>query len=152
MEYQEVNTGRVFVARLFDNEAIYEKIEALAIEENIQAASVQLLGGIRRAGVVTGPKNPDDMKNLEPQCTRFDDARELLAAGTIFPCDGKPSLHLHAAIGRDGKALAGCPREGADTFIILEAVIQEWTGLQAERARDPETGFALLRLADGKEI
>ncbi len=80
---------------------------------------------------------------------RFDDARELVGVGTLFPCEGKPSLHLHAGIGREDKALVGCPREKADCFLILEVVIIEWIGLNAERVRDPETGFHLLTLLRG---
>lgn len=149
MEYQECRIGRTFVARLEEGESLYEEIEGLAEKEYVQCASVLILGGIRRGGVVTGPANPDTLENLQPMVQRFEDARELVGVGTIFPCEGKPSLHLHAGIGREDKALVGCPRETADCFLILEVVLIEWVGLNAERVRDPETGFHLLTLLRG---
>jgi hypothetical protein len=43
-----------------------------------------------------------------------------------------------------------CIREGLHTYLIAEAVILELTGLQAQRERDPVSGFALLNLKAGE--
>ena len=147
MEYQECKIGRTFVARLSDGDAIYEEIEGLAAREGVRCGSVLAVGGIRKAGVVTGPEDPSSLRGIVPHVERFDDARELLGVGTLFESEGKPSLHFHAGMGRGDHALVGCPREEATCFLILEVVVIEWLGLEAGRELDPETGFHLLRLA-----
>jgi predicted DNA-binding protein with PD1-like motif len=146
MEYQECRTGRVFVARLHDNESIYDAIEELAAKENVTHALVNIVGGMRKAAVVTGPQNPKSLEGIVPNVERFDDAREVLGIGTIIPCEGKPTLHMHSGIGRGDKALVGCARIEAECFLVLEVVILELVGLDAERRLDPVTGFHLLEV------
>lgn len=143
MEYRACNLGRVFLAKLRNEESIYDEIEGLAALEDVKSAVVFAIGGIRSGGVVTGPQNPS-LQNIQPIIERFDDAREMVAIGTLFRANGQPSLHLHAGIGRGDKALVGCPREKADCFLILEVLILEITGVDAERVFDPQTGFHLL--------
>lgn len=143
MEYRACNLGRIFMARLRDGESIYDEIEGLAALEDVKSAVVFAIGGIRSGGVVTGPQNPN-LENIQPIIERFDDAREMVAIGTLFRANGHPSLHLHAGIGRGDKALVGCPREKADCFLVLEVLILEITGMDAERVYDPLTGFYLL--------
>jgi predicted DNA-binding protein with PD1-like motif len=150
MQYSECRQGRTFVARLEDGEAIYDAIEKLAEREKIHAATVLAIGGVRRACVVTGPADPTTLRAIVPQVQRFDDAREIVGIGTIFQSQGRPSLHFHAGIGRGETALVGCPREGAECFLILEVVVIEWLGLDsAERLTDAESGFRLLDLGVG---
>jgi predicted DNA-binding protein with PD1-like motif len=146
MEYATGSIGRVIVARGVDGEDIYEEIEGIAARENIEAAVVWLVGGMRSGKVVVGPKNPDGP--IEPNFREFDDARELAGVGTIFrdADSGEPMLHLHAAIGRGEETIAGCPRGGATVFCVLEAVILELTGLDARRAMDPDLALKLLTL------
>jgi predicted DNA-binding protein with PD1-like motif len=129
-----------------DGEDIYNEIEALAVKENIEAAVVWLVGGMRSGKVVVGPKNPDGP--IEPTFREFDDARELAGVGTIFrdADSGKPMLHLHAAIGRGEETIAGCPRGGATVFCVLEAVLLELNDVDARRAMDPELALKLLTL------
>jgi uncharacterized protein len=152
MQYQEAKVGRTFIARLKDGEDIYESIQTIAERENIQAASVYAIGGIRKGGVIVGPQDTTSLKDIQDISRHFDDAREILGVGTLFPKDGKPILHFHGAIGREDTAIIGCPREEATCFLTLEIVIVEWTGLNAQRVTDPESGFALLQLPDGVQI
>jgi len=148
MEYDIGRTGRVIVARGFEGENLYAEIEGIAARENIRAAAVVLIGGLRRAKVVVGPKSPTGP--IEPQYTEFDDAREVAGAGTIFWDDAKPVLHLHAAIGRGDEPIVGCPRGGASVFCVLEAVIIEIEGIDAARVLDQELGLKLLRIAGSR--
>ena len=146
MEYQECKMGRTFVMRLSDGESIYDEVQGLAEKESVRCASVLAIGGIRKGGVVTGPEDPSSLQNIVAHVERFDDAREMVGVGTIFECEGKPLLHFHAGMGRGDGALVGCPRIEATCFLILEVVVMEWIGLDAERVADPETGFQLLKL------
>jgi len=147
MDYQTGKIGRVIVARGFEGEDVYEEIESIAAREGVASAAVILIGGLRSARVVVGPKSPTGP--IEPQYTEFDDAREIAGVGTIFrDCDDDtPKLHLHAAIGRGDEVLAGCPRGGAKIFCVLEVVILEIEGLDATRALDPELALKLLTFA-----
>ncbi len=145
MDYDIGKTGRVVVARGFEGEDLYAEIEGLAARENIRLAAVVLIGGLRSAKVVVGPKSPAGP--IEPNYTEFDDAREIAGVGTIAWDADKPILHLHAAIGRGESHIIGCPRGGATVFCVLEAVIIEIEGIDATRALDPELGLKLLTLA-----
>jgi predicted DNA-binding protein with PD1-like motif len=134
----------VFVARLYDGESIYDSVQEIARRENIESAAVLAVGGIRSGKVVTGPK--ESTGKVIPHVEQFDDARELVGFGTIFPQEGKPLLHFHAGIGRKDGALVGCPREGMSVYLVLEVIIIELIGVRAERALDPEFGVHLLKI------
>jgi uncharacterized protein len=148
MEYTQGNLGRVFVARLHDGESIYDAVQEIAQREGVTSAAVLAVGGIRSGRVVTGPETPD--APMIAHVESFEDARELAGVGTVFLADGKPSIHLHAAIGRRDSALAGCPREGMATYILLEVVIIELEGVDAKRMIDPDSGLRLLRVMQSK--
>ena len=148
MEYETGKIGRVIVARGFDGEDVYREIESLAAKENIRSAVVLLVGGLRSAKVVVGPKNPTGP--IEPVFREFDDAREIAGVGTIFCDDAGPKLHLHAAIGRGDEVIAGCPRGGAKVFCVLEAILLEIAGVDASRQIDPSLGLKLLTLGKGE--
>lgn len=142
MEYTQGSLGRVFVARLHEGESIYEAVEEIAAKENIAAAAVMAVGGIRSGKVVTGPRSTTG--KIVPHYEEFDDARELVGFGTVFLQEGKPSLHFHAGIGREDKALVGCPRAGMSVYLVLEVVIVELLGIDATREMDHEFGVHLL--------
>ncbi len=144
MDYQIGKIGRVVTARGFDGEDVYGEIESLAASEGIRCAAVVIVGGLRSAKVVVGPKSPTGP--IEPQYTEFDDAREIAGVGTIFCDDEGPKLHLHAAIGRGKETLVGCPRGGAKVFCVLEVILFEIEGVDASRQLDPELGLKLLTL------
>ena len=144
MDYTEGRLGRVFVARLEDGESVYDAVEEIARKENISSAAVLAVGGMRTGKVVTGPENPTG--KIVPHIEEFDDARELVGVGTVFPADGEPMLHFHAGIGRGDSALVGCPREGMSVFLVLEVVIIELVEVKADRALDEASGFKLLRI------
>jgi len=68
-----------------------------------------------------------------------------LETGDRLPdAQGKPSLHLHAALGRGDAAVAGCTRPGVDIWKVGEVVLVELLGTEARREIDPATGFSLL--------
>ncbi|HUU55401.1 MAG TPA: DUF296 domain-containing protein [Armatimonadota bacterium] len=146
MHYTQGQLGRVFVARLEDGESIYEVVEEIARRENIQAASVMAIGGMRKGKVVTGPENPTG--KVIPHYEEFDDARELVGVGTVFAHEGKPTLHFHAGIGRYDTALVGCPRAGMSVYLVLEVIITELVGVAAKRAYDEGSGLNLLKVGE----
>ena len=144
MEYTQGTLGRVFVARLEDGESVYDAAHEIAEREGLGSAAVLAVGGIRKGKVVTGPVSPTG--KVVPHYEEFDDARELVGVGTVFMHEGKPSLHFHAGIGRRDTALVGCPRAGMSVYLVLEVVIIEFVGVQAERAFHEASGLNLLRI------
>ncbi|MBN1555493.1 MAG: DUF296 domain-containing protein [Phycisphaerae bacterium] len=144
MDYEIGNIGRVIVARGFEGEDVYAEIESLAAKENISGAAVLLVGGLRKGKVVVGPVNPTGP--IEPNFREFDDAREIVGVGTIFRDETGPKMHLHAGIGRGEESIVGCPRGGATVFCVLEVILLEIEGVNAQRLVDPETTFKLLSL------
>jgi predicted DNA-binding protein with PD1-like motif len=144
MEYSVGKIGRCVVINLADNEDVYANIQKVAEKESVTSAVVLAVGGIKRAKVVVGPKDPNG--KIEPVFREFDDAREILGVGTIFPDENGPKLHFHSAFGRGDTTLVGCPRGGANVYCTLEIIIIELTDVGAVRALDPKLGVKLLSL------
>ncbi len=142
MQYATGQAGRIIAARLFEGEDVYECIESIAGKEDIKCASVLITGGFRKADVVVGPESEEPQ--IVGKFMHFAGPGEVLGVGTLYNDDKGPKLHLHAAIGKGGKNLVGCPRGGAKTFLILEVTIIEITGIDAARKFDAEKGLSML--------
>ena len=146
MKVSEGRLGRVLVVRLEDGEDITRSIEQAAREHRVRSAVVWLLGAARDGELVVGPRKTE----IPPErwAMGFDEGRELAGVGTIFPRDGQPSLHLHAATGRGDTTLTGCILPGTQTFLIVEAVIVEVLRTGAARKPDASGRFHLLDLPE----
>ena len=144
MKASEGRIGRVFVVRLEDGDVVPDCIERFAGEKGIAVAHVILIGGIGGGEVVVGPRRSDE-RPVEPMFLPLDGAHEVAGVGVIAPDgDGKPVLHIHAALGRAGKTTTGCLRPGVTTWLVGEAILYEIVGTTAARLKDDATGFALL--------
>ena len=147
MRASEGQLGRVFVIRLEDGDAIPACIESFAEEKRISVGQVILIGGIGDGQVVVGPRHSNEMPP-EPMLVPVDGAHEVVGTGIIAPDrKGKPTLHIHAALGRSGKTTTGCLRPGVTIWMVGEAIIIEILGTDAVRIPDEETGFELLQVA-----
>ncbi len=148
MKYSQGSMGRVFVLRLEDGEPLNDTLEAFAVEQGVIRGLVFYLGGSAEGSrMIVGPDaaREDSVVGLMHVLTG---AHETLAVGTIFPDEnGKPSVHMHAACGREGRATVGCTRAGLGTWLVGEAVLLEILGSEAHRTVDPATGFDLLTLS-----
>ncbi len=146
MKASEGKIGRVFVIRLEDGDVIPECIERFAEEQGISLGHVILVGGIGGGEVVVGPRDSDEMPP-HPMLLPIDGAHEVVGTGVVAPGeDGKPVLHIHAALGRSGQTISGCLRLGVTTWLMAEAVLYEITGVEAARVMDKGSGFALLQI------
>jgi len=56
----------------------------------------------------------------------------------------KIQLHMHAALGREGKTRSGCIRPGIEVWKVGEVILLEITGSTAHRQEDKVTGFNML--------
>jgi predicted DNA-binding protein with PD1-like motif len=144
MKYQSGSVGRVFVARFEDGEDFLTSLCELARKENVRAGVFHLVGGAKKGRVVVGPKG-DEMPP-DPMWREIEGNSEIVGTGTIFWAGLEPKAHLHMAAGRGDRVCVGCLRQNSQTFLVLEAVLMEITGVDATRELDPGTGLALLKL------
>ena len=134
MQYTEGQLGRIFVVRIDDGEDMLLSLRQFIIDKNIQAGSIHFLGALMNGRMVTGPEEP--VIPPVPHFVMFEGGWEIFGVGTIYPGEDGPHIHYHASVGRSGHALTGCLREKAITYLIVEAVIMEFTGLSARREFD----------------
>jgi len=147
MKASEGKIGRVFVIRLEDGDAIPACIERFAEEKRISVGQVILIGGIGDGQVVVGPRRSDEMPP-EPMLLPVDGVHEVVGIGIIAPDKkGKPTLHIHASLGRSGKTTTGCLRPGVSTWLVGEIIIFEILGTDAVRVPDEKASFELLQVS-----
>jgi uncharacterized protein len=136
--------GRVFTLRLEDGDRIPECIERFAAEQGIEAAFCSLVGGIDNGNLVVGPED-GTAETLTPMFHTVHGAHEAVAVGAIFSnIEGKPILHMHAALGREEATTTGCVRPGLDVWTVAEVVLMEILGTDMVRKHDPKIGLELL--------
>lgn len=145
MEYRSGTVGRVFAVRFDEGDDFLGDLTELIVKENIRNGWFHVIGGLREAGVVTGPKEP--VMPPEPVWTEIDTAREVLGTGTISWDDDTPKIHLHAAMGHHGDTLTACVRKGTKVYLILEVFIVETQGIDASRPWYEAGGFNRLTFA-----
>jgi len=146
MKATEGHIGRVFVLRLEDGDVIPDCIERFAREKAISVGQVVLVGGIGSGKIVVGPQDSVTMPP-NPVFLPVNGAHEVVGVGIIAPDkDGKPTLHIHASLGRADKSLTGCLRPGVTTWLVGEAIIYEILGAKAARLPDKKSGFDLMEM------
>jgi len=144
----EGKIGRVFMIRLEDGDMLPDCIERFAEEKGVSAGHVVLVGGIGGGEVIVGPRRSAE-RPPQPMLLPVDGAHEVVGAGIIAPGeDGKPRLHIHAALGRSGQTMSGCLRFGVTTWLVGEVVLYEIVGAKVMRVRDEDSGFALLEIVN----
>lgn len=145
MKFTEAQQGRVFILRLEDGEIVHEVIEQFAVDQNIEAASLIILGGADDGSrLVVGPKEDRGLP-LEAMKYQLENAHEVTGTGTLFrDVEGTPLLHMHMACGRSGKTTTGCIREGVKVWRVMEVVIHELLGTNARRVVEEPLGLKLL--------
>jgi Predicted DNA-binding protein with PD1-like DNA-binding motif len=146
MEYSQGSIDRVFTVRLDHGDDILKELESLAVSEDIRSAMFTMLGAVKEANLVVGPK--ENIVPPDPQWTRIHDAHELIGIGNIFWENDKPKIHLHSAAGRGESTKTGCLRENSEVFMVVEVFIMEISGISASRVFDKEKGFAPVCFSD----
>jgi uncharacterized protein len=144
MKYQIGKTGRVVVARFEDKEDILQNISEIAIKENMRSAIFYLIGGIRQGRVVVGPEKEE--LPPKPVWKDIQESHEVVGMGTIFWQGNEPKIHFHGAFGKKDMIKVGCLRGASQTFLVLEVIIIEIDGINAQRELDPSSGLVLLKL------
>jgi uncharacterized protein len=150
MKTSEGRLGRVFVIRLEDGDVLPGCIEKFAEEKGVSVGHAILVGGIGEGQIVVGPRYSLKMPP-EPMLLPVDGAHEVAGVGVLAPGEnGKPVLHMHAALGRSGQTMAGCLRPGVTTWLVGEVILYEILGAKVARLKDKKSGFDLLQPLKGK--
>lgn len=144
MKYQVGRPGRIVVAKFEDRDDVLGNLVDIVKRENIRAAVVYLVGGMREGSIVVGPEK--DELPPTPVWKQLGESHEVLGFGTIFWQGDEPKVHFHGAFGKKDMVKVGCLRENSETFLVLEAVIMEIEGVTARRELDPVSGMVLLKL------
>jgi predicted DNA-binding protein with PD1-like motif len=144
MKYRVGGLGRCIVARFENGDPILDNLVEIARKEDIRAAIVYLIGGITNATIVVGPDKEELPPN--PVWRTLTESHEAAAIGTIFWEGNQPKIHVHGSYGKRDMVTVGCLRDQANTFLVLEAVIVEITGVKAVRELDPQSNLVLLKL------
>ncbi len=144
MQYSEGNLGRVFVLRMDDGEDLIASLQRFVQEKRIESGMALFIGALRDGRMVTGPEVA--VIPPTPHFEDFESAWEVFGMATVYASADGPKLHIHSSLGRGGHALTGCIREKAAVYLVVEAVLFEFCGLNASRAWDKKTGLHLLSL------
>ena len=140
MDYSKGRIGRVFAVRIDHGDDLILELIKLAELERIESAVFMLLGALKEAKLVTGPK--ESITPPELIWSGFNDAHEIVGIGDIFLKEGKPAIHLHAGAGKGDNVKLGCFRGESEVFMVVEAFIFELEGISARRITDRKRGFA----------
>jgi predicted DNA-binding protein with PD1-like motif len=125
MKAIEGKLGRVFILRLEHDDALPKCIENFAAEKEIRLAQVVFIGGIYNGNLVAGPRKTGEARP-DPIVLPVNEAHDAVATGIIAPAEnGRPALHMHGALGREGQTIAGCFQTGVSVWLVGEAVIYE---------------------------
>lgn len=145
MKYSEGKIGRVFVIKFEDGDRLPEALEEFAANHNILRGTCIMVGGINDGSkIVVGPED-GNVRPPVPIPFEISGVHEVAGVGTLFPnSEGKPVLHMHAALGREGRTHTGCIRLGVEAWLVTEVILLEIIENTAQRVRDPEAGFELL--------
>lgn len=147
MKYQVGEVGRVILAHFEDGDEIIANLTAIVRNENVRGGIFYLLGGINEGRIVVGPTH-DDVRPPEPTWREIVESHETLAIGTVFWYGDEPRFHIHGTYGKFDSVKTGCLRDEARTFLIMEAIVIELTGINAVRDLDPVIKMTLLKLID----
>jgi predicted DNA-binding protein with PD1-like motif len=142
MDYRKGSIGRIFTIRFDEGDLFLEELLTIIAEEKIKSGWFHVLGGLREADVVTGPKKP--VMPPEPVWSEVRGAREVMGTGSIFWDGDEPKIHLHAAMGHHGDTLTACVRKGTKVYLVLEVIVLEISGIDASRPWYDKGGFNRL--------
>ena len=144
MDYQIGKPGRIVVVRFSDGEDVLGGIADICRKENIRAACLNMVGGMKGGRFVVGPET-EEMPPI-PVWRELQESHEAVGFGTVFWDKEQPKVHFHGAYGKRDSVKAGCLREGTEAFLVLEVVITEILDVDIIRELDPVSNMILVKL------
>ena len=141
MKYASGTCGRIFYLHIEHGEDPIATVTGFVQEHHVHAGIIQFIGAVRQARLVTGPEK--DILPPDPHWEEVSAAHELVGIGMIRTGAERPAVHIHISAGRGGTVLTGCLRGEAEAYIIVEAVIIEFSGMEIPLVPDALTGMQL---------
>lgn len=127
------------LVRLDCGDDLYDGITTYVRDHDITAAAVNCLGAVRAASLRY--YHQEERRYLDFTLDRH--LEVVAGVGNVSLLDGKPFLHLHAALAdAEGRAFGGHVNVGTEVF-ALEATIWELSGDAPVREADDCTGLTL---------
>jgi uncharacterized protein len=144
---QAVRDGSRWMLRLDDGQDLFEALSGFAAKEEIRAAAVAFgIGMFRRAAV--GYWDGSQYRRHE-----LGAPHEVVGLhGTIARADGRPSIHLHAALAGPDHALVGGHLLEATVGVLQELLIEAFAGRTFGRPLVESFGLRMLDLEPGSQV
>lgn len=134
---------RTFAVILQTDDEVMESLRAFVGAENVSAAQVTALGAFRAADLAYFDW---ESKSYQPILLQEQVEVASLIGDVALDSRNRPSLHLHAVLGKaNGQAMAGHLTRGI-VRPTLEVIVTESPAYLC-RVKDEETGLALIDLA-----
>lgn len=133
--YPSDDRGASFVG-LEPGEDLLEGLNRAVAELGFQAATLQVIGGLRQARL--GYFDPERKEYLTFSTGHVEISSGL---GNVSLRDGKPFIHLHLVVSeKDGRSLGGHAMEGCVAFVV-EAYLRVLSGPAPVREEQPGMGL-----------
>ena len=124
--------GKAAFVSLEQGEDLLEGLNRAVEELGVQAATLQVIGGLEQAAV--GYFDPEA---AEYRVTPTGHVEIAAGLGNVSLRDGRPFIHLHLVVsGPDGSALGGHAMEGCRAFVV-EAYLRKLDGPAPVRREVP---------------
>lgn len=132
---------RTFAVVLESGDEVMESLQKFSVSHNILAAQLTAIGGFQH--VILRYFDWAEKEYLSIPVREQAEVASLIGDIAQSP-SGEPALHIHLVVGRrDGTAMAGHLGEGR-VSPTLEVILTE-SPAHLRKAKDPETGLALIR-------
>ncbi len=127
--------GKAAFVSLARGEDLLEGLNRAVQELKLQAATLQVIGGLEEAKVGYFDR---DVKQYREIST---DHVEMQGLGNVSLRDDEPFIHLHLALsGPTGATVGGHALEGCKAFVV-EAYFRKLEGPAPTREEDPDIGL-----------
>lgn len=137
--FWEASAGRVLVGRLATGSDLVEEIEHACAEHSILAATVSVIGAVRRAAYAYYEQ--EDRRYTELSSTTHHEITGFI--GNVSQRDRRPFLHAHATFADAGGATVGGHLLRGTEVFAAEVTIAELRDVTLVRQHDEETGLSL---------
>jgi uncharacterized protein len=144
---QAVRDGSTWILRLDDGQDLFETISAFASREEVRAGAVAFgIGMFRRATL--GYWDGQQYRALE-----LTQPHEVVGLhGTIARAEGRPSIHLHAALAGPDHRLVGGHLMQATVGALQELLVETFPGRTFGRPMVESFGLRMLDLEPGSQV
>ncbi len=133
---------RTFVVICDKNDDVREMLLGFANANRLADAHFTAIGAFREVTLGYFDRQGKDYKKIPIK----EQVEVLSLSGNIVLEDGKPGLHAHVVVGKADGTAHGGHFLGGRVWPTLEMILTELPA-HLRRARDEETGLALIRLA-----